>query len=147
MLRAKSGAMGQADGAEQHRVVSATGTNDPGVVTRVSPWSVSTTIARMGAVVAAREMKLFAVIDLSDAAPDEVRSADTRLVIFGNPSAAASEIAATPLAALDLPVRVVVWEDGYQTKIGYSAPDMLATREVAASLSGIEAVIDSVIDR
>jgi uncharacterized protein (DUF302 family) len=138
---------------EQRRVENGAGTSAPGVVTRVSPWSVSTTIARMGAVVAAREMKLFAVIDLSEEARSHNgRLADTRLVIFGNPSAAAGEIAATPLAALDLPLRVVVWEDGYQTKIGYATPDGLSARdrpsaEVVARVSAMETVIDSVIDR
>jgi uncharacterized protein (DUF302 family) len=137
----------------KQRVESANGTRAAGVVTRVSPWSVSTTIARLGAVVAAREMKLFAVIDLGEEArSDEVRLANTRLVIFGNPSGAASEIAATPLAALDLPLRVVIWEDGYETKIGYTTPNGLATRdrssgEVVAWLSAMEAVIQSVIDR
>jgi uncharacterized protein (DUF302 family) len=139
---------------DKRYVESAIETSAAGVVTRVSPWSVSTTIARMGAVVAAREMKLFAVIDFGEEARSgEVRcAADTRLVIFGNPSAAASEIAATPLAALDLPVRVVVWEDGYETKISYATPDWSASRdrmraESAASLSNVDAVIDSVIDR
>jgi uncharacterized protein (DUF302 family) len=98
-------------------------------------------------------MKLFAVIDLGAVArSDQVRSADTRLVMFGNPSGAASEIAATPLAALDLPLRVVIWEDGYETKIGYMTPNGLATRDrssgkLVAWLSAMEAVIDSVIDR
>jgi uncharacterized protein (DUF302 family) len=107
----------------------------------------------MSAVVAARQMKLFAVINpCEEARPDEVRLAETRLVIFGDPSAAAAEIAATPLAALDLPLRVVVWEDGYQTKISYATPDGPATRdplngEVAARRSPMEAVIESVIDR
>jgi uncharacterized protein (DUF302 family) len=138
---------------EQRRGKNMAGASAAGVVTRVSPWSVPTTIARLGAVVAAREMKLFAVIDLGEEArSDEVRLADTRLVIFGNPSGAALEIAATPLTALDLPLRVVIWEDGYETKIGYTTPTGPATRdrssgEVVAWLSAMEAVIDSVIDR
>ena len=61
-------------------------------------------------------------------------------------------IEATPLAALDLPLRVVVWEDGYQTLVSYPAPETVARRcgldgDLADALAGIEAVIKAVIDR
>ena len=86
---------------------------DEVVVTKLSPWSVADTVARLSAVVAARGMEVFAVIDHSGKARDvglDLR--DTKLVIFGSPSAATPVIEAAPLAALDLPLRVVVWETG-----------------------------------
>src|ERR687883_1783122 len=102
---------------------------DEGVVTKLSPWSVADTVARLSAVVAARGMEVFAVIDHSGKARDvglDLR--DTRLVIFGSPAAATPVIQAAPLAALDLPLRVVVWEDGYQTLVSYPAPAAVARR-------------------
>ena len=78
------------------------------------------TVARLSAVVAARGMEVLAIIDHSAKARDvglDLR--ETKLVIFGSPSAAAAVIKAAPLAALDLPLRVVVWEDGYQTLVSY----------------------------
>lgn len=123
------------------------------LVTKSSPWSVSDTVARLSAVVAARGMKLFAVIDHSGeakAAGLELR--ETKVVIFGSAQAGTPVMLAAPLAALDLPLKVLVWADGHQTKITYAAPAALAARyelsdELAARLAGIDAVTDAVIDR
>ena len=126
---------------------------DGAVVTKLSPWSVGDTVARLSAVIAARGMKLFTVIDQSgeaEAAGLELR--DTKLVIFGSPDAGTPVMAAAPLAALDLPLKVLVWQDGHQTKVSYTAPSELASRyelstELAARLEGINTVTDTVIDR
>src|SRR5262245_36817390 len=85
---------------------------DPPVVTKVSPWSMADTVARLSAVVAARGMKVFAVIDQGDEARRVgLALRETKVFIVGSPSVSASAIDAAPLAALDLPVRVIVWED------------------------------------
>ena len=123
------------------------------VVTKRSPWSMADTLARLSAVVAARGMEMFAVIDHSGKARDvglDLR--DTKLVIFGSPSAATPVIEAAPLAALDLPLRVVVWEDGHQTLVSYPAPAAVARRyglegDLADVLASIDALISAVIDR
>ncbi len=124
-----------------------------GVVTKVSPWSVADTVSRLSALVAAKGLRLFAVIDQSREAKDvglELR--DTTLVIFGSPQAGTPVMVAAPLAALDLPLKVLVWDDGDQTKISYTAPSTLAARydlsdELAGKLAGIDAVTDAVIAR
>lgn len=123
------------------------------VVSKLSPWSVGDTVSRLSAAVAARGMKLFAVIDQSGEAKDvglELR--DTKLVVFGSPQAGTPVMAAAPLAALDLPLKVAVWADGDQTKVSYTAPSALAARyglsdELAGRLAGINALTDAVIDR
>ena len=51
-----------------------------------------------------------------------------------------------------LPLKVLVWADGYETKLVYAAPAALAARyglgdELAARLAGIDAVTDAAIDR
>ncbi len=126
---------------------------DEAVVTKTSPWSTADTLARLSAVVAARGMEVFAVIDHSGKARDvglDLR--DTKLVIFGSPSAATPVIEAAPLAALDLPLRVVVWEDGLHTRVSYPALAAVARRhglsgDLADTLTSIDAVIGAVIDR
>jgi len=123
------------------------------VVTKLSPWSAAETLARLSAVVAARGMEVFAIIDHSAKAREvglDLR--DTKLVIFGSPSAATPVIEAAPLAALDLPLRVVVWEDGYHTLVSYPAPAAIARRDgldgnLADALASIEALTSAVIDR
>ena len=59
---------------------------------------------------------------------------------------------ASPLAALDLPLKVLVWADEAQTKVTYTAPGELARRyelsdELASRLAGIEALTDALISR
>jgi uncharacterized protein (DUF302 family) len=111
------------------------------------------TVARLSAVVAARGMEVLAIIDHSGRARDvglDLR--DTKLVIFGSPSAMTPVIKAAPLAALDLPLRVVVWEDGHQTLVSYPAPSAVARRygldgDLADALRGVDTVTATVIDR
>jgi len=57
---------------------------------------------------------------------------------------------AAPLAALDMPLKVLVWSDGGQTKLTYTAPGALAARyglseELAARLAGIDGLTDAVV--
>ena len=126
---------------------------DEAIVTKLSPWSMADTVARLSAVVAARRMEVYAVIDHSGKARDAgLDLRDTKLVIFGSPSAATPVIEAAPLAALDLPLRVLVWEDGYQTLVSYAAPAAVARRygldgDLAEPLASIDALISAVIDR
>ena len=127
--------------------------DDETVVTKLSPWSTADTVSRLLAVIAARGMEVFAVIDHTRKARDvglDLR--DTKLVIFGSPSAATPVIEAAPLAALDLPLRVVVWGDGYQTLVSYASPAAVARRygldgDLANPFSSIKAIASAVIDR
>jgi uncharacterized protein (DUF302 family) len=123
------------------------------VVTKVSPWSMADTVARLSAVVAARGLKVFAVIDHSDEARRVgLALRDTKLFIVGSPRVTTAVIEAEPLAALDVPLRVVVWEDGHQTKVSYPSPAEVARRygldtDLAAALEAIAAWTSAVINR
>ena len=122
------------------------------VTTKESHRSVEDTVSRLKEVLKSKGIKLFAVIDHSgeaEAAGLELR--DTKVVIFGNPVAGTPVMAAVPLAALDLPLKVLVWADGDQTKLSYTGPAELAARyglsdELSGRLSAIDAVTDAVID-
>ena len=126
---------------------------DGAVVTRPSPWSMADTVTRLLAVVAAQGMEVFAVIDHSGKARDAgLALRETKVVIFGSPSVTTPLIEAAPLAALDLPFRVAVWEDGHQTLVSYPAPAAVARRyglggDLAAALAAIDALTSAVIDR
>jgi uncharacterized protein (DUF302 family) len=126
---------------------------DEAVVTKLSPWSTADTVARLSAVVAARGMEVLAIIDHSGKARDAgLDLRDTKLVIFGSPSAATPVIKAAPLAALDLPLRVLVWQDGHQTRVSYPAPAAVARRhglgpDLTDALRSVDTVTAAVIDR
>ncbi|HTX11423.1 MAG TPA: DUF302 domain-containing protein [Solirubrobacteraceae bacterium] len=124
-----------------------------GIVTKLSPWSVEDTVARLSATARAKGLKVFAVIDHSgeaEAVGLELR--DTKVVIFGSPQAGTPVMQAAPLAALDLPLKVLVWLDDQQTKMSYTSPHALAARyqlseELGNRLAGINAITDAVIGR
>jgi uncharacterized protein (DUF302 family) len=95
---------------------------------------------------------VFAVIDHSgEAKGSGLALRDTKVVIFGNPEAGTPVMAAAPLAALDLPLRLLVWDDGGRTKVSYTAPSALAARyqlgtELAGRLAGIEGLAAAVAE-
>ena len=126
---------------------------DDGVITKVSPWPMAETVARLLAVLAARGMEVSAVIDHTDEARSIGLSLrETRSFIVGSPSLSTEAIAAAPLTAVDLPLRVVVWDDGCHAKVSYPSPVEVARRHgldprLATGLESIDAAIDAVVAR
>jgi len=123
-----------------------------GVVTKASPRSVPDTVSRFVEMLEDRGVKVFAVIDHSGEAENVgLRLRDTKLVIFGNPKAGTSVMVAEPLAALDLPMKILVWDDDGRTVVSYVAPSTLAARyrlsdELAAPLAVIGPLTDALIE-
>jgi uncharacterized protein (DUF302 family) len=121
------------------------------LVTKLGPLSVEDTVARFSDVLSAKGVKLFAVIDHSgEAEKAGLKLRDTKVVIFGAPKAGTPVMQAVPAAALDLPLKVLVWDDEGQTKLTYIAPAALAARyglsdELAAGLAAIDPLTDAVI--
>jgi uncharacterized protein (DUF302 family) len=121
------------------------------LITKECPLSVPDTVARLSTLITEKGINLFGVIDHSGeahAAGLELR--DTKVVIFGSPKGGTPVMQAHPLVALDLPLKVLVWDDDGQTKLTYTAPAALAARygipdELAAPLSAINALTDAVI--
>jgi uncharacterized protein (DUF302 family) len=122
--------------------------SESGTVTKISPRPVADTVARFTGLLSAKGVKLFAVIDQSaEARQAGLRLRDTTLVIFGNPAAGTPVMDAAPLAALDLPLKVLVWDDAGQTKVTYYAPAALAARyRLSADLEGNLAAISPLTD-
>jgi len=120
-------------------------------VTKTSPRSVADTVARITEITDAKGLKLFVVIDHSgEAQASGLDLRDTKVVIFGSPAAGTPVMEAAPLAALDLPLKVLVFDSGGRTTLAYLAPDELAQRyglsaEQSARLAGIDAITDAVI--
>jgi len=121
------------------------------VVTKLSQQSVADTVAKLTGMISAKGMKLFAVIDqAAEARQVGLTLRETTLVIFGSPKAGTPVMAASPLAALDLPLKVLIWADGDQAKVSYYAPAALAARhhlgaDLEANLAGIDALTDALV--
>jgi len=132
--------------------MTADSTREPGeIVTKLSPRSVPDTVARFTGILSGKGLKLFAVIDqAAEAAVAGLTLRETVLVIFGNPAAGTPVMQAAPLSALDLPLKVLVWADGAQTKVSYVAPAALGTRygltaDLTAKLAGIGPLTDTLV--
>ena len=121
------------------------------IVTKPSPRSVPETVQRMSELASAKGLKLFTVIDHSgEAAAKGLELRDTKVVVFGSPVAGTPVMQAAPLAALDLPLKVLVWDDGGRTRVSYTAPAELGARyglsdELAARLAGIDGLTDALV--
>jgi len=125
--------------------------NEMYVVTKLSPRPVADTVSKLAGMINAKGMKLFAAIDQSaEARQVGLSLRETVLVLFGSPAAGTPVMAAAPLAALDLPLKVLVWDDEGQTKVSYYAPAALAARhhlgpDLAGNLAGINALTDALV--
>ena len=121
------------------------------ITTKQSPCSVAETVERLESTIAPKGLNLFGVIDHSgEAEAHGIALRDTKVVIFGSPEAGTPVMQAHPLAALDLPLKVLVWDDEGETVLAYTHPAELAARydlddQLAARLAGIDAVTDAAI--
>jgi uncharacterized protein (DUF302 family) len=86
--------------------------DDAGLVTVPSAHPVRVTIDRFGAAVREAGWVVFTEIDHAAAAQAAGLTLRPRtVVVFGNPRAGTPPMAARPTLALDLPMRILVWED------------------------------------
>jgi uncharacterized protein (DUF302 family) len=120
------------------------------LVRTTSPLSVGETVARLEALIAERGLTLFAVVDHDGAARGAgLERRPTRVVLFGSPRAGTPVMEAVPEAALDLPLKVLVWDDGGRTALACLAPrrPRRSPRDppagLAGSLGGIGALVDA----
>jgi len=121
-----------------------------GVVTRPTPGTAAEAVERLLGVLNARGVKVFAVIDHSgEAARVGQHLPDTKLVLFGNPSAGTALMQTAPLVALDLPLKILIWEHDGQAFVSYNEPSHLAERyelptDQVAVLSAVDALAHAI---
>ena len=89
-----------------------TSNTDNGIVSVRSANSADQTIEKLKAMLQAKGVTLFALVDHSgEAAKAGMTMPSTRLLIFGNPKAGTPVMLAAPSSAIDLPLKILVWED------------------------------------
>lgn len=101
-----------------------------GLVELPSEHSVDVTVERLEGMLGARGIKLFAVVDHSgEAASVGLSMPPTKLLIFGNPKAGTPVMLAAPSTAIDLPLKVLVREDGDgKVWVAFNDPQYLRER-------------------
>ena len=101
-----------------------------GIVTIPSHHSVDETVERLKSILQSKGITLFAVIDHSgEAAKVGMKMPPTKLLIFGSPKAGTPLMLASPSIAIDLPLKILVWEDKQgKVWLSYNSPEYLAER-------------------
>jgi uncharacterized protein (DUF302 family) len=83
-----------------------------GIVNTPTHHSVDQTVEKIKALLQAKGVALFALVDHSgEAAKVGMNMRPTKLLIFGNPKAGTPLMLASPSSAIDLPLKILVWED------------------------------------
>lgn len=126
---------------------------DDGLVTRSSLHSVEEIVASLSEILKTKGVTLFAVIDHSgEAARVGLAMRPTKLLIFGDPRVGTPVMLAAPSAAIDLPVKILVWQDEEGvTRISSNTPAYLGARHrtpenLLQNISGVEALISRAAD-
>jgi uncharacterized protein (DUF302 family) len=101
-----------------------------GIVNELSNHSVDQTVKKLQSLLEAKGVTLFALIDHSgEAEKTGMKMPPTKLLIFGNPKAGTPLMVSAPSSALDLPLKILVWEDDEgKVWITYNSPDYLQQR-------------------
>ena len=115
---------------EERREKIMTSNSDAGIVSVPSNHSVDRTVENLNGILQAKGVKLFALVDHSgEAEKIGMPMRPTKLLIFGNPKAGTPLMLASPGIAIDLPLKILVWEDSDgKVWISYNSPAYLQTR-------------------
>lgn len=98
-----------------------------------SSHSVALTMDRLVAALNRRGIAVFARVDHGGGARDAgLQLAEEEVLIFGDPRVGTPLMQDDPEIGYELPLRILVWDAGGQTKVGYRAPvELAASYEVA----------------
>ena len=124
-----------------------TNSSTNGIVTRPSVHSVDETVEKLKAMLQGKGVTLFALVDHSgEAAKAGMAMPPTKLLIFGDPKAGTPLMLAAPSIALDLPLKLLVWEDSAgKVWLSYNDPAWLQERhklpgDLLQVIAGVEAL-------
>jgi uncharacterized protein (DUF302 family) len=101
-----------------------------GIINKPSRHSVDETVGRLQAILQVKGIAVFALIDHSgEAEKVGMKMRPTKLLIFGNPKGGTPLMLAAPSIAIDLPLKILVWEDDQEKVwVSYNSPEYLAER-------------------
>jgi uncharacterized protein (DUF302 family) len=103
---------------------------DSGLVDLPSKHSVDETVEKLKGILQSKGITLFALVDHSgEAAKVGMKMPPTKLLIFGNPKAGTPLMLAAPRSAIDLPLKILIWEDAKgKVWVTYNSPAYLQER-------------------
>ena len=101
-----------------------------GIIDKLSHHSVGETVEKLKGILQSKEVALFAMVDHSgEAEKVGMKMRPTKLLIFGSPKAGTPLMQAAPSVAIDLPLKILIWEDGQgRVWVSYNSPAYLQER-------------------
>jgi uncharacterized protein (DUF302 family) len=125
---------------------------DNGITTLPSSSGVEETLNRLEYLAKNHGMTLFARINFSkDAAALGLKLLPMQLLILGSPAAGTPLMVATPGVALDLPLKVLAWQDEAQRCwVSFNAPEYLQQRHgfpaaMIANIAGLAKLVEAAV--
>lgn len=125
---------------------------DNGMIHLNSPHSVAETITRLESLLQVQGLTEFCRIDHSgEAEKAGFKMPPTQLIIFGSPKGGTPLMIASPTVAIDLPLKVLIWEDaGGKVWVSYNSPEYLRQRhnipdELLKNIAGIGPLLQKVV--
>jgi len=119
-----------------------------GIIDRASHHSVDETVDRLKTILQFKGVTLFALVDHSgEAEKVGMKMRPTKLLIFGSPKAGTPLMLASPSVAIDLPLKILVWEDSQgKAWISYNSAEYLKQRhglpqELVANIAVVEPLV------
>ena len=116
-----------------------------GIIDKRSNHSVDETVEKLKGILQAKGVSLFALVDHSgEAEKAGLKMRPTKLLIFGSPKAGTPLMLAAPSVAIDLPLKILIWEDGQGAVwLSYNSPAYLQERhgfppDLLPNISGVE---------
>ncbi len=123
-----------------------------GIISKPSKYSVPETLHRLETILAAKGVKVFALVDHSgEAEKAGLKMPPTQLLIFGNPKGGTPVMLAAPTAAIDLPWKALAWQDAEgKVWLSYNDAAYIQRRyglsdDVMKPLAGLSAVIEQAL--
>jgi len=120
-----------------------------GIIDKPSHHSVDQTVDKLKNILQSRGVALFALVDHSgEAEKVGMKMPPTKLLIFGSPKAGTPLMLAAPSIAIDLPLKILVWEDtGGKVWVSYNSPEYLKDRhglppELLANIAVMETLAE-----
>ena len=103
---------------------------EEGIVKIPSHHSVDETVDKLKTILQSKGVTLVALVDHSgEALKAGIKMRPTKLLIFGSPKAGTPLMLAAPSVAIDLPLKILVWEDDHgKVWVSYNSPDYLRER-------------------
>jgi len=128
-------------------------TGGTGIVDKQSNHSVDETVQRLRETIHSRGLTLFALVDHSgEAEKVGMQMPPTKLLIFGNPKGGTPLMLAAPRVAMDLPLKILVWQDqAGKVWVSYNSPAYLQERygfphELIQNIAAVEILAAAAAD-